>query len=90
MRTKTQRSAKLWSSLWAPAIQYSHSGEAIASDHRGSSSNLVLGSRDPSVMADSMLSMVAGGISERSRGRRECKSRKGVNSVRKAEVCSSK
>ena len=41
-------------------------------------------------MADNMLSTVAGGTLERSRGKRECESRKGVNSVKKEEARSSK
>ena len=65
---KTFRSVRLRSSLQAPAIQYSCSGDFIAVDHKGSSLESKFGSAEPSEREERKVSMQSKSEIRKSRG----------------------
>src|SRR5712672_1716740 len=92
MSTKTLRSSKLFSSSRAPAIQYSRSAEASAEDQEGLSLSSRMVSVSPADRAARTLLTEEEGGTERVTGTRQCVSRTGANSFKKADsgVLSSK
>jgi len=89
MRLKTCKSARLFSSLCAPAIQYSHLGECIAVTQDGSSFVSKSGSVEPSEREVIKVSMESKSEGVKSSGNRSSwVLRKGTYSERKA-VCRS-